>query len=128
MEKLLDQGALDAFAVPVQMKKQRPGTLVTVLCRPRDKDRFLDLIFRESTTFGVREFPVSRTVLSRKSITVSTPYGDVRVKAGSWRGETVTCSPEMDDCIERARAQNVPVREVYEAAQRAATAWRDKGR
>ena len=102
------------------MKKQRPGTLVTVLCRPSDRDPLLDLIFRESTTFGVREYATQRTMLDRRVDTVDTPYGRVRVKVGTWRGEEVTRAPEMDDCIALAERHGIAAREVYTSAVRAA--------
>lgn len=117
-ERLLRAGALDVFTTPVQMKKQRPGILLTVLCRHADREAMLDLIFTESTTFGVRETTTQRTVLERRTETVKTPYGDVRVKIGTWKGRDVTVSPEMDDCLARAEEHGVPVRAVYEAALR----------
>ena len=117
-ESLLAAGALDVFTTAVQMKKQRPGTLVTVLCRPSDRDAMLDLLFRESTTFGVRHYDVDRTTLPRRIETVSTPFGDVRVKVGTWKGHQVTRSPEMEDCRVRARDHGVSVRAVYDAAVR----------
>ncbi len=120
VERLMEGGALDVFTCPVQMKKQRPGVLVTAICEPSRRDALLDLFFRHGTTLGVREYPVRRTVLERGWITVATPHGDVRVKLGVWRGEVVTRAPEMDDCIARAAAVGVPARVVYEAAWRAA--------
>jgi uncharacterized protein (TIGR00299 family) protein len=119
--KLLEHGALDVFTTAVQMKRQRPGALLTVLCRPEDRAAMLDLIFRESTTFGVREYTARRTVLERRVVPVPTPFGTVRVKVGSWQGEEITRSPEMRDCIEKAAAAGLPVRAVYEAACRAAS-------
>ena len=116
-ERLMAAGALDVFTVPIQMKKQRPGTLLTVLGRSEDRDNLLDLIFTESTTFGVRESLKKRTILERRTETVSTPYGEVRVKVGRWKGRDVTRSPEMDDCIARAREHNVAARTVYQSAQ-----------
>ncbi|MBN1557166.1 MAG: nickel pincer cofactor biosynthesis protein LarC [Lentisphaerae bacterium] len=117
--RLLAAGALDVFTTPVQMKKQRPGTLLTVLCRPEDRPVLIDLIFTESTTFGVREYAVSRTVLARREAAVTTPYGTVRLKIGAWQGRDVTRAPEHEDCAARAREHGVPVRAVYEAALRA---------
>jgi len=118
-QKLLDSGALDVFTTPIQMKKQRPGALLTTLCRCEDKDRFMDMIFEESTTFGIRERRVRRTVLERRHITVETPYGQVRVKIGSWRGKDITRAPEHGDCVRCAEERSVPVRKVYESALRA---------
>ncbi|MCZ7592792.1 MAG: nickel pincer cofactor biosynthesis protein LarC [Kiritimatiellae bacterium] len=118
--RLLAAGALDVFAVAAQMKKQRPGVLLTVLAHPSGRDVMLDLIFKESTTFGIREYPVKRTMLSRRSVPVVTPFGEVRVKFGEWRGGITVRSPEMEDCIRRAEEHNIAVRVVYEAAKSAA--------
>jgi uncharacterized protein (DUF111 family) len=118
-QKLIETGALDVFTTPVQMKKQRPGTLLTVLCRPDDRGAFLDLVFTETTTFGVREYMTQRTVLDRRHVTVETPYGEIRVKIGSWKGKDITHAPEHEDCVRSAEAHGVPVRAVYEAAARA---------
>lgn len=119
--RLLAAGALDVFAVAAQMKKQRPGVLLTTLARPSDRDALLDLIFRESTTFGVREYTARRTILARRFDTVTTPYGEVRIKVGEWKGADVVRAPEMEDCVLRAQERGVSVRAVYEAAQRAAS-------
>jgi uncharacterized protein (DUF111 family) len=123
-QRLLAAGALDAFTTAVQMKKQRPGVLLTVLCERAVRDAMLDLIFRESTTFGVREYEVSRTVLERRRVEVATPFGAVHVKIGTWRGEDVTWAPEMEDCRQRAAERGAAVRVVYEAAQQAAATLR----
>ncbi len=122
--RLMEAGALDAFTTAIQMKKQRPGVLLTVLCRPDSRDRLLDLIFRESTTLGVREHETRRTTLERRVVEIATPYGAVRIKIGRWRGDDVTLAPEMEDCIARAGDHGVPVRTVYEAAVRSAAALR----
>jgi len=118
-QQLLAQGALDVFTTAIQMKKQRPGILLTVLSQPARRDAVLDTLFRGSTTFGVREYTARRTTLARRHAEVQTPYGTVRVKIGTWRGTDVTRSPEYEDCLRCATAAGVPVRTVYEAAQRA---------
>jgi len=114
--RLLEQGALDVFITPVQMKKNRPGAMLTVLCSPDKREEMLDLIFSESTTFGVREYNVRRTVLPRRFETVATPYGRVRLKIGLWKGGEVTRAPEYEDCRKLAEKANVPLRKIYEAA------------
>ena len=119
-QKLMDTGALDVFTTAIQMKKQRPGTLLTVLCKPVDRERFLDLIFKESTTFGVREHLTKRAVLERRHVEVATPYGTVRIKIGTWKGVDITRAPEHEDCQRLAREKGVSVRIVYEAAVQAA--------
>ncbi len=118
-QKLMSNGALDVFTTPIQMKKQRPGILLTVLCKPSDRDQILDLIFSESTTFGVREHMVKRTILERRHLEVNTPYGTIRVKIGSWKGRDITHAPEYEDCASCANKNNVSVRTVFEAASQA---------
>jgi len=117
-DQLLERGALDVFTTPVQMKKQRPGMLLTVLSRPFDREEMLDLIFAESTTFGVRERLEKRTVLERSFHVVETPFGEVRIKIGARNGETVTASPEIEDCRKLAKENGIAVRVVYEAAKK----------
>jgi len=115
-KRLMEQGALDVISDPVSMKKGRSGTLLTVLCKPADAERLKDLIFRESTSLGIRENFKLRSVLRRKTVEVKTDYGTIRVKAGLIGGETVTRSPEYEDCAKAAREKNVPFKTVYEAA------------
>ncbi len=117
VQKLLVAGAYDAFTASIQMKKQRPGTLLTVLCAPDLKAVMLDLIFSESTTFGVREHLTRRTMLEREIIEAETQYGMIRIKIGRWHGTPVTASPEYEDCAKAAATHNVSVRIVYESAQ-----------
>lgn len=115
-DQLLEAGALDVFTTPVSMKKQRPGILLTVLCLPTTRGRMLDLIFRESTTFGIREHLAKRTILERSFQSVETPYGLVRIKIGKRNGEMVTASPEIEDCRKCAAESGVPVKNVYDYA------------
>jgi len=119
MDRLMQGPALDAYAAPVQMKKQRPGVVLTVLCEPDRREDCKRLIFEETTTFGIREMPARRTVLARRHETVQTPYGPVRMKVGSLDGKDVTRSPEYEDCLALARSNGVAVRLVHEAAMRA---------
>jgi len=90
--------------------------MLTVLCSPDKRKEMLDLIFRESTTFGVREHNIQRTVLSRRFETVKTPYGNVRVKIGSWNGREITRAPEYEDCRKLAEKKDVSLRKIYKAA------------
>jgi uncharacterized protein (TIGR00299 family) protein len=117
-DQLLDAGALDVFTTPVSMKKQRPGMLLTVLCLPRDREPMLDLIFRESTTFGIREHLSKRTILDRTFESVATPFGEVRIKIGCRNGERMSASPEVEDCRKAAADSGVAVSAVYRAAIR----------
>ena len=117
MDDVLAAGALDVTCTPVTMKKQRPGIVFSALIEPSLRDAVLDVIFRGSTTFGVREYPVFRTKLARRFETVDTAYGPINIKIGSWRGDDITRAPEMADCQRAAREHHVPVRLVYEAAR-----------
>jgi len=117
-DQLLEAGARDVFTTPVLMKKQRQGILLTVLCLPSERSTILDLIFRESTTFGIREHLSNRTVLERSFQTVETPFGEIRLKIGKRNGEIVTTSPEIEDCRDAANKHGVSVSEVYEAAKK----------
>lgn len=120
MEKALAAGALDVFYTPVQMKKNRPGVLVTLLCRPEDRGRMSDLIFRETTTLGVRYRNEQRQILQREQVAVETGYGQIRIKvARDDDGRIVNYAPEFDDCRAAAEVHQTPVREVQTAALQA---------
>jgi len=117
-DQLLDAGALDVFTTPVFMTTQRQGILLTVLCLPADREMMLDLIFRESTTFGIRERLSKRTVLERSFKTVATPFGEVRIKFGKRNGEVITRSPEIEDCRKLAKESGVSVKVVYQESMK----------
>jgi uncharacterized protein (DUF111 family) len=116
--RLLEAGALDVFTTAVMMKKQRPGVLLTILAALGDREPLIELLFLESTTFGVRESLTRRTMLARRIVKVRTRYGVVRVKEGTWKGRAVTRSPEYDDCTRLAERAGVAVRDIYAAAAR----------
>jgi hypothetical protein len=119
MGRLFEAGALDVFLSPIQMKKNRPATLLRVLCRPQHVDTLTAILFAETSTLGVRQQLVQRQCLARSSHTVETPYGPVRVKVAHWgNGETKT-APEYEDCRRLAEATGAALREVYRAAERA---------
>src|SRR5713101_878785 len=117
-EKALAAGALDVFTAPVQMKKNRPGTLLTVLCQPADAQALMSLIFAETTTFGVRTHSAQRRVLPRESIKVTTSFGEVRIKLSRVNGRVLHVSPEYDDCRKLAEEKNVPLHRVINEALR----------
>ena len=117
-EMLFEAGALDVFTVPVWMKKQRPGTLLTVLCKAEKRAKIIDLIFLESTTFGIRERLEKRTILAREFKTVTTPYGEVQMKIGKRNGNIVTVSPEFESCRSCAKKTNVSIQTVQDAAKK----------
>jgi uncharacterized protein (TIGR00299 family) protein len=116
MERLLVNGALDVFLTPIQMKKNRPGTLLTVLCESGDADRFAELVLAHTTSFGVRIHEARRRKLAREIVRVPTQFGEIDVKVGRLNGKTVTRSPEYESCKRAAALAGVPVREVYTAA------------
>jgi uncharacterized protein (DUF111 family) len=116
IDRLLDAGALDVSVIPVAMKKSRAAHEIRVLA-PLGKDEALaDLLFRETTTFGLRRVEVERLVLDRSFETVSTPWGAVRIKVGRRNGEVVQASPEYEDVRTAAAGSGVPFREVHRRA------------
>jgi uncharacterized protein (TIGR00299 family) protein len=116
MDRLLEQGALDAFGLPVQMKKNRPGMLLTVLCRPQDASKLLQIIFAETTTLGVRQREENRHALARQWTTVTTQWGDVRLKIASMNGTVTNYAPEYEDCRRIAAEHHVPLKNVMQDA------------
>jgi uncharacterized protein (TIGR00299 family) protein len=119
MERLLEAGALDVAFSPLQMKKNRPGTLVRVLGRPEDGERLTALLLEHTSALGARLQPIERLIARRSERTVATPWGDVRVKIKHLDRRDFA-APEYEDCARLARASNVPLRTVYEAAHNAA--------
>ncbi|HKN74309.1 MAG TPA: nickel pincer cofactor biosynthesis protein LarC [Candidatus Acidoferrum sp.] len=118
LEKALGAGALDVYTTPVQMKKNRPGTLLTVLCKPQDTDGLMTLIFAETTTFGVRTYRAQRRVLPREWVSVGTDYGDVRIKVSRVNGRILHVAPEFEDCKKLAAEKDVPLQRVIASAMR----------
>jgi len=116
MSQLLEAGALDVFSTPVQMKKNRPGILLTVLAKPEDAGNLSQIIFAETTTLGVRRREESREVLARKWQTVTTRFGDVRIKLASLNGTVTNYAPEYEDCRRIAVEHRVPLKTVMQEA------------
>jgi pyridinium-3,5-bisthiocarboxylic acid mononucleotide nickel chelatase len=116
MDRLLEEGALDAFGMPVQMKKNRPGTLLTVLCKPEDAGKLTQLIFTETTTLGVRRRDELRQTLGRRWENVRTPWGEVRIKIASMNGTVTNYAPEYEDCRLIAAEHHVPLKTVMQEA------------
>jgi pyridinium-3,5-bisthiocarboxylic acid mononucleotide nickel chelatase len=119
MDRLLEEGALDAFGMPVQMKKNRPGTLLTVLCKPEDAAKLTQLLFTETTTLGVRRRDEQRQTLARRWVTVATSWGDVRMKIASLNGTVTNYAPEYEDCRRIAAEHKVPLKAVMQEATQA---------
>ncbi len=118
MDRLLEEGALDAFGMPVQMKKNRPGTLLTALCKPEDAAKLTQLIFTETTTLGVRRRDEVRQTLARRWENVRTPWGEVRIKIASLNGTVTNYAPEFEDCRRIAAEHHVPLKTVMQEAAR----------
>jgi pyridinium-3,5-bisthiocarboxylic acid mononucleotide nickel chelatase len=119
VDKAFAAGALDVFHTPIQMKKNRPGVLLTVLCGAGDADKFSELLLRETTAFGVRRSLAERRKLAREFTTVTTPHGQVTVKLGRLDGRVIQAAPEFESCKKVAEHAKVPLKDIYEAALRA---------
>jgi hypothetical protein len=116
MEQALASGALDAFGIPVQMKKSRPGMLLTVLCKTEDSQRLTKLILSETTTLGVRIRRETRAALARRHMSVNTKWGEVRMKLANLNGSISNYAPEYEDCSRIAKEQKVPLKTVMQEA------------
>lgn len=117
LDKALGSGALDVYTTPVQMKKNRPGTLLTVLCKPQDASALMELIFAETTTFGVRTYRAQRKALPREWVKVGTEFGDVRMKVSRVNGRILHVTPEFEDCRKLAEEKKVALQRVMESAR-----------
>jgi len=122
MDRLYAAGALEVFYQAVQMKKNRPGTLMTVVARPADRDRMTDIVFRESTTIGVRHQVLARECLEREMVTVQTPIGPVRFKVARRDGRILNAQPEFEDLAKLSTERGIPVKEAQALAHKA---WLD---
>jgi len=119
MERAFDLGALDCYFTSVQMKKNRPGVLLSILCRSEQRAALSELLFSETTTLGVRAYEVERRALQRQILAVETQYGPIDVKVAQLNGHVLKAMPEYEQCRQAARSANVPLRVVEEAARAA---------
>jgi uncharacterized protein (TIGR00299 family) protein len=119
IDKLMGAGALDVFYTPVQMKKNRPGTLLSILAPPEAREHLTSIVFRETTTIGVRFTEAKRECLDRETIVVDTEFGPVTVKVARRNGEILNASPEFEDCARIAAERGRPVKDVQAAAMKA---------
>src|SRR6185295_10363765 len=124
MDRVFELDALDCFFTPVQMKKNRPGVLLSVLCRRDEKEAVMKLLFMETTTLGVRSYEVSRRALERSVVRVETQYGPIDVKVAHLDGRVVNEMPEFEQCREAAAKASVPLKLVEEAARLALAKFR----
>jgi uncharacterized protein (DUF111 family) len=116
MELALSRGALDVFYTPIQMKKNRPGVLLTILCPENEAEEFTELVMRETSALGVRRTIAERRKLKREVQEVETAFGKVAVKTARLNGRLIQASPEFESCKKAAGAAGVPVKQVYAAA------------
>lgn len=114
--RLFDAGVLDAYTVPIYMKKNRPGVVLSVICKPEDQIRVEEIIFAETSTFGIRHCLMRRSKLGREMVTVETEYGAIRIKIGSKGGTTQSAAPEYEDCSAAALKHGVALRTVMSTA------------
>jgi pyridinium-3,5-bisthiocarboxylic acid mononucleotide nickel chelatase len=128
MDRAFELGALDCYLTQTQMKKNRPGTLLSILCRPDDREKFLQLLFSETTTIGVRSYEVLRRALARETRRVSTQFGPIDVKVAFASNGLVNAMPEFEQCRAAAQKAGVPLRDVQEAARAAFADKRDSER
>lgn len=119
MERAFELGALDCYFTPIQMKKNRPGVLLSVLCRPEDKETISRMLFEETTTLGIRSYEVERRALERQTVMVETQYGQIDVKVARMNGHVVNEMPEYEQCRVAAVKANVPLRTVETAVRMA---------
>lgn len=112
MEKLLENGALDVFYTPIYMKKSRPAVMLTVLAKKEDEEKIIDILFRETSTLGVRRNIIKRQCMDREIVKVDTRFGEVRVKVAS-KGDIKKLAPEYEDCKEIARRTGEPLKSIY---------------
>ena len=120
MDQAFELGALDCYFTSVQMKKNRPGILLSILCEQRLKNQLMQLLFKETTTLGIRTYEVERRALERTTVRVETPYGPIDVKVARLNGQVVNEMPEFEQCRRAAKESGVPLKRVEEAVR---VAW-----
>lgn len=120
LEKILEAGALDGYITPVQMKKSRPGTLISIIVDEAHLSTVERIIFEQSTTFGIRKYKASRTKLNRKIVDVETEYGMIKVKIGMLNGHVNNITPEHEDCRKIADERGLPLKLIYNTVMNAA--------
>lgn len=118
MDLLFEQGANDVYYTPIYMKKNRPGTLLQLLCSDRKIDEMKNILFRETTTLGIRYYPLSVHRLERVFVTAQTEWGPITVKKGIYGGEVVQWAPEYEECKLVAKAHGIPLKAVYAAIRK----------
>jgi pyridinium-3,5-bisthiocarboxylic acid mononucleotide nickel chelatase len=118
MDKAFEIGALDCWFTPIQMKKNRPATMVSILCEPKNQRQLINLLYVETTTLGVRVREIERECLERKFVKITTQFGEIDVKIGLLNGEQVNAMPEYEQLKRIANEQNVPLKLLKEEVLR----------
>jgi hypothetical protein len=113
IDSLFAAGAKDVYITPIIMKKSRPAVKLSVLCTPDAEGRVNEVLFRETSTIGIRKYRIDKTMLDRKIETISTHLGEVRIKSAYYQGICIKSKPEYEDCIKIAREKGIPVNQVY---------------
>jgi uncharacterized protein (TIGR00299 family) protein len=119
IDSLFSAGAKDVFITPIIMKKSRPAVKLSILCTPEAENRVNEVLFRETSTIGVRKYPIDKTMLERKIEHVATRFGEVRVKSAFYQGICIKSKPEYDDCNKIARETKIPITQVYREVEKA---------
>ena len=114
IDKLFTEGALDVYLTPIIMKKGRPSIKISVLCEENKVEKMKEVLFRQTTTFGVRSFKVHKTMLERKFTKVNTSYGEITVKEAYYKGEKIKSKFEYEECKKISDNTGIPIREIYE--------------
>lgn len=118
MEVLFNEGALDVYRTPILMKKDRFGVILNIMCREEDREKLKEIVFKETTSIGIREYKVKRTKLNRKFQGVDTIYGEVKIKKSYYKGKLVNLKPEYDDCKKLAKKNCISINSVYNEVYR----------
>ncbi len=118
MDLLFDAGAVDVYMTPIIMKKSRPAVKLSVLCYPESEKSINEVLLKETSTLGIRKYPVEKTMLERKVEHITTRYGMIRIKSAFLEGKRIKSKPEYEDCIRIAREKNIPISQVYLEAER----------
>ena len=113
MDKLFQAGAKDVYFTPIQMKKNRPALKLSVLYGREIEEKVFSIIFTETTSIGIRKYPVEKIMLDRKTQSVETPWGNVNIKLAYYKGQLVNTAPEYEDCKRLAEKTGLPIKQIY---------------
>ncbi len=125
IDSLFSAGAKDVFITPIIMKKSRPAVKLSILCTPEAENRVNEVLFRETSTIGIRKYSIDKTMLERKIEQVETRFGEVRVKSAFYQGVCIKSKPEYDDCIKIARSRKIPISQVYSEVEKVLSKIKD---